>query len=203
MPPPTFGWNSVLSRPFVCDLWLLFAKRAPPANFGIALRTNGQDYRNIPWIGSSGGFIDHVYRFLWHLKKICGKGSKKCVLEKIQDGGKSILTQMGVAYMGRCVSTQGIQGKKNFNFPTYGSRVTRQVVRYSATMWPSGNAFGDSLSMPPATLGKNSVLTRQFVCALRLFLRNGPILLITLEARYERTVWTIDISLEYVYRVGS
>ena len=50
---------------------------------------------------------------------------------------------MGVAYMGRCVMTQGIQGKKNFDFTTYGSRVMGQNVkqpktgRYSATMRPT------------------------------------------------------------------
>ena len=51
---------------------------------------------------------------------------------------------MGVAYMGRCVMTQRIQGKKNFEFTTYGSRVIGQNVkqaetgRYSATMRPTG-----------------------------------------------------------------
>ena len=163
-PPATCGRNSVLTRRFVCDLWLLFAKRAPPANFGSPLRTNGMHYRNIPWVCSLHGFIDHVYRFSCNLKKKFRKKNKKCVLEKIQDGGKSILAQMGVAYMERCVLTQGIQGKHIFNFPSYGSRVARQVVRYSATMWPSGNAFGDSLSMPPPNCGWNSVLTRRLVC---------------------------------------
>ena len=141
MPPPTCGWNSVLTRRFVCDLWLLFAKRAPPANFGSPLRTNGMDYRNIPWVCSLHGFIDHVYRFLCNLKKICRKRSKKCVLEKIQDGGKSIMAQMGVAYMGRCVLTQGIQGKKNFNFPIYGSRVTGQNVKWAVIAPPWGRVM--------------------------------------------------------------
>ena len=31
--------------------------------------------------------------------------------------------QMGVAYMGRCATTQGIQGKGNFEFMSNGSRV--------------------------------------------------------------------------------
>tara|TARA_B110000014_G_scaffold167429_1_gene118607 strand:+ start:168 stop:341 length:174 start_codon:yes stop_codon:yes gene_type:complete len=57
-------------------------------------------------------------------------------LEKIQDGGKSILAQMGVAYMERCVLTQGIQGKKNFNFPIYGSRVTGQNVKWAVMAPP-------------------------------------------------------------------
>ena len=140
-PPATCGWNSVLTRRFVCDLWLLFAKWAPPANFGSLLRKNGMDYRRILWVYSLHGFIDHVYRFWWHLKKICRKGSKKCVLEKIQDGGKSIMAQMGVAYMGRCVLTQGIQGKNNFHFPIYGSRVTGQNVKWAVIAPPWGRVL--------------------------------------------------------------
>ena len=127
-------WYDVLFVIF----WLLFAKRAPPANFGSALRTNGMDYRNIPWVCLSHGFIDHVYRFLCDLKKICRKSSKKCVSEIIQDGGKSILAQMGVAYMERCVSTQGIQGEKNFHFPTHGSKVTGQNVKFLVIAPPCG-----------------------------------------------------------------
>ena len=41
-------------------------------------------------------------------RKYVGKFAKKCVLKNIQSGVKSILTQMGMAYLGRCVTTQGI-----------------------------------------------------------------------------------------------
>ena len=37
--------------------------------------------------------------------------------------------QMGVAYMHRCVMSQGIQGKGNCHFMSYGSRVTGQKVK--------------------------------------------------------------------------
>ena len=57
-------------------------------------------------------------------------------MEKIQDGGKSILTEMGVAYMERCVMDQGIHGKKNFNFSTYGSRVISQNVKMAVIAQP-------------------------------------------------------------------
>ena len=50
-------------------------------------------------------------------------------MKKIQNGGKSILTQMGVAYMGGCVMSQGIQGKRNFEILSYGSRVIGQNVK--------------------------------------------------------------------------
>ena len=49
-----------------------------------------------------------------------------CVLKKILNGGKSILTQMGVAYMGSCVVTQVIQGKY-FYFTTYGSIIGQNI----------------------------------------------------------------------------
>ena len=120
--------------------WFLasFVKQAPPTNFGSLLRTNGMDYQNVAWISLSHGSRDHVCRFLWDLEKICRKRSKKCVLKKIQNCGKSILTQMGVAYMERCVMSQGIQGKRNFNFMTYGSRVIRQNVKWAVIAPPRG-----------------------------------------------------------------
>ena len=49
-------------------------------------------------------------------------------MEKNQNGGKSILTEMGVAYVARCDMDQGIQEKNNFDFTTYGSRVIGQNV---------------------------------------------------------------------------
>ena len=57
-------------------------------------------------------------------------------MEKIQNGGKSILTEMGVAYMESCVMTQGIQGKKDFDFTTYGSRVIGQNVKWAVIAPP-------------------------------------------------------------------
>ena len=65
------------------------------------------------------------------MDKICRRKSKKCVFEKMQNGGKSILTEMGVAYVGRCVMTQGILGTKNFDFTTYGARVIGQNVKWA------------------------------------------------------------------------
>ena len=81
---------------------------------------------------------DTVCKFSWDLDEVCRNRSEKCVLKKIQNGGKSILTQMGVAYMERCVMTQGIQGKKNFDFTTYGSRVMGQKVKRAVIAPPSG-----------------------------------------------------------------
>ena len=48
------------------------------------------------------------------------------------------MTQMGVAYMGRCVMTHGIQGKINFDFTTYGSRVIGENVKWSDIAPPCG-----------------------------------------------------------------
>ena len=118
--------------------FIFFVKQAPPAKFGRLLRTNAMEYRNITWIPLSHRSRDHVCQFSWDLEKTCGKHSKKCVLKKIQNGGKSFYTQMGVAYLGRCVRTQGIQGKKNFDFPTYGSRVRGQNVKWAVIAPPWG-----------------------------------------------------------------
>ena len=130
-----------------CDIWTFrwwflafLVKRAPPTNFGSQLLMNGKDYQYAVWIYSSHGSIDHVYRFVWDLDKIWRKRSKKCVLKKIQNCGKSILTQMGVAYMERCVMSQWIQGKNNFNFTTYGSRVIRQKVKRAVIAPPWGRS---------------------------------------------------------------
>ena len=49
------------------------------------------------------------------------------VLKKIQNGGKSIQTQMGVAYIGSCDPRN--PGKKDFDSTTYGSRVIGQNVK--------------------------------------------------------------------------
>ena len=46
------------------------------------------------------------------------------------------MTQMGVAYLGRCGRTQGIQGKNNFDFPTYGSRVIVKKVKWAVIAPP-------------------------------------------------------------------
>ena len=98
----------------VCDLWHFVWNRPLPltseADYGRTIRAVER---------AKGGFSsdrsrDHVCRFLWDLDKNWSKRSEKCVLEKIQNGGKSILAQMGVAYVERCVMDQGIQGKKNF-----------------------------------------------------------------------------------------
>ena len=121
-----------------CFFYFFFVKQAPPAKFGRLLRTNAMEYRNITLIPLSHRSRDHVCQFSWDLEKICGKSSKKCVLKKIQNGGKSILTQMGVAYLGRCATTQGIQGKNNFDFPTYGSRVIGQNVKWAVIAPPWG-----------------------------------------------------------------
>ena len=67
--------------------------------------------------------------FLCDLDRICRNRSEKCVLKEIQNGGKSIMNQRGVAYMRRCVMSQGIQGKGHFHFTSYGSRVTGQKVK--------------------------------------------------------------------------
>ena len=149
---------SVLTRRIVCDLWLLFAKRAPPANFGSPLRTNGMDYRNIPWVCSLHGFIDHVYRFLsgsFHPKK-------------------------------RVLARNG-----------YVLRVC------DAPYWPKWKCFWGSVEYATCDMWlKFSVDPTFCLWFFGYCLRNGPHPL-TLEARYERTVWTIKISLEYVYRMGS
>ena len=94
--------------------------------------------RNITWIPSLHGSRDHECRVSWDFEGKCGKRSEKCVLRKSRNGGKSILTQMGVAYLGRCVRTQGIQGKNNFVFPTYGARVTGQNVKWAVIAPPWG-----------------------------------------------------------------
>ena len=46
------------------------------------------------------------------------------------------MAQMGVAYMERCVMDQGIQGKNNFNFSTYGSKVIRKNVKLAVIAPP-------------------------------------------------------------------
>ena len=121
-------------------LWFLafFVKRTPPAKFGRLLRTNGTEYRNIAWKPLWHRSRDHVWRFSWDSEEICWKSSEKWFLKKIQNGGKSSYTQMGVAYLGRCGTTQGIQGKKNFDFPTYGSRVIGQNVKCAVIAPPWG-----------------------------------------------------------------
>ena len=45
---------------------------------------------------------------------------------------------IGMSYMGRCVMTQGIQGNYNLKFPTYGSRVTGQNVKWAVIAPPWG-----------------------------------------------------------------
>ena len=45
---------------------------------------------------------------------------------------------MAVAYMGRCVMTHRIQGKINFDFTTYGSRVIGENVKWSDIAPPWG-----------------------------------------------------------------
>ena len=57
-------------------------------------------------------------------------------MEKNQNGGKSVLTEMGVAYVGRCDMGQGIQEKNNFDFTTYGSRVISQKVKWTVIAPP-------------------------------------------------------------------
>ena len=99
------------------------------------------EYHNITWIPLSHGSRDHVCQFSWDLEKICRKISKKCVLKKIQNGWKSILMQMGVAYLGRCVTIQGIQGNNNFDFPTHGSRVIDQKVTWAVIAPPLGPSW--------------------------------------------------------------
>ena len=112
--PATCDSNFVWIGRSVCDLWRFVWNRPLPL-------TSEADYdRTIRAVErAKGGFSsdrsrDHVCRFLWDLDKNWSKRSEKCVLEKIQNGGKSILAQMGVAYVERCVLDQGIQGKKNF-----------------------------------------------------------------------------------------
>ena len=70
------------------------------------------------------------------MAQICRNRDKKCVLEKIQNGGKSILAQMGVAYLERCVMVQGILGKKYFDFTTYGSTVISQNIKQAGIAPP-------------------------------------------------------------------
>ena len=70
------------------------------------------------------------------MNKICRNRGKKSVLEIIQNGGKSLPAEMGVAYMERCVMTQGMLGKKNFKFMTYGSRVMGQNVKWAVIAPP-------------------------------------------------------------------
>ena len=55
----------------------------------------------------------------------------KYVGVKIKNGRKSILMEMGVAYIGRCVMTQGIQGKIFFYLTNYGSRVIELAKMYN------------------------------------------------------------------------
>ena len=52
-------------------------------------------------------------------------------MKKIQNVGKSIQKQMGMAYMGRFVMIHRIQRKINFDFTTYGSRVIEENVKWS------------------------------------------------------------------------
>ena len=91
--------------------------------------------------------IEYVYRMgaetlctdfcdIW--RKYVGKGAKSVFWRKCLIAEKSILAQMGVAYTGRCVMTQGIQGKNNFNYPTYGSRVISQNVKWAVIAPPWG-----------------------------------------------------------------
>ena len=70
------------------------------------------------------------------LRKYVGKVAKSVFCTKMQNGGKSSQTQMGVAYLEKCVTTQGIQGKKNLDFPTYGSRVIGQNVKWAVIAPP-------------------------------------------------------------------
>lgn len=84
----------------------------------------------------SDGSRDLVNHFLRDLDKICRNRNEKCVLKRTQNGGKSISTQMGVAYMGSWVITQGIQGKGNFDFTMYGLRVIGQKVKCAVIATP-------------------------------------------------------------------
>ena len=71
---------------------------------------------------------------------------------------------MGVAYMENCIMSQGVQGKKNFDFPTYGSRVMGQNVKRPVIAPPWGrsiwlcfngyfNYFSSSLCTSPPIVG--------------------------------------------------
>ena len=42
----------------------------------------------------------------------------------------------GCGFMGRCIMTQGIQGKIFFDFTTYGSRVIGQNVKWAVIAPP-------------------------------------------------------------------
>ena len=86
----------------------------------------------------SDGSRDLVNHFLRDLDKICRNRNEKCVLKRTQNGGKSISTQMGVAYMGSWVITQGIQGKGNFDFTMCGLRVIGQKVKCAVIATPWG-----------------------------------------------------------------
>ena len=46
-----------------------------------------------------------------------------------EGGGKYISAQIGLTYIGRSVSTQGIQEKWNFDFTMYGYKVIGQNVK--------------------------------------------------------------------------
>ena len=62
--------------------------------------------------------------------------AKKTDVDKIQNGGKSIKNRMDMAYMQRCVMSQGIQGKRNFHVKSYASRVTGQNVKQAVRAPP-------------------------------------------------------------------
>ena len=58
------------------------------------------------------------------------------------------------AYMGRCATTQGIQGKGNFEFMSYGSRVIGANIK-----WPHGGAIWKICDRGSLLASKKSVCT--------------------------------------------
>ena len=81
---------------------------------------------------------DLVCLFLWDLDEIWTNKSEKSYLEKIQNGGKSVEMQMGVAYMWICVLSQGLQGKRLFCFRSYGWGNTEWKVKRAVIAPPWG-----------------------------------------------------------------
>ena len=137
-PPSTSDSNLGLIGRSVRDLCRFPWNRPRPLTLDADCERALRDLRNLPVPFCSDRSRDTVCKFSWDLDKICRNRSKKSVLKKIQNGGKSILTQMGVAYMARCVMTQGIQGKKNFDSTTYGSRVMGWNVKVAVIAPPWG-----------------------------------------------------------------
>ena len=155
---PPYGWNWKCFWGFVerktLDVWFEFGvdrtlrswflaflvKWAPPAKFRRLLRTNGMEYRNIARYPLSYRYRDHVWRFSWDLEKICRKSSEKCVLKKIQNGGKKYPYANGRGLSQNFLHIPRNSGKKEFwfsdiRFKSY--RPKRKVGCYSATMRPT------------------------------------------------------------------